>query len=176
MKALAEPIADLFGPIPYVGMQGLFDALHPKGDGNYFKSDHLRELSDDAIAALIEAHRAVTSPQDEIHVHDMRGAVSRGPAGGSAFPHRDAPYVLNVIAKWPGGGPGPEHVEWARAVVTSMKPFGTGTSYVNFLGDSEGTAELRASYGPETYDRLVAVKDRWDPENVFHLNQNVRPS
>jgi FAD/FMN-containing dehydrogenase len=176
LRSLAEPIADLFGPIPYLAMQGLLDALHPKGDGNYFKGYHLSDLPDGAIDALIAGHKAVTSPMNEIHVHDLRGAVAREPAGGAAFPYRDAPYLLNVIGKWPGGGPGPEHAQWARDLVASMEPFGTGVAYVNFLGDAEGTDRLRTAYGSDTYDRLVAAKDRWDPENVFHLNQNIPPS
>jgi FAD/FMN-containing dehydrogenase len=176
MKALAEPIADLFGPIPYVAMQCLLDGLHPKGDANYFKSHHMKDMPDAAIEALIAGHHAVTSPQNEIHVHDLRGAVARGPAEGSAFPYRDAPYLLNVIGKWPAGTPGEAHVGWARDVVASMEEFGTGRAYVNFLGDSEDTERLRDAYGAETYDRLVAAKDRWDPDNVFHLNQNIRPS
>ena len=176
LRAIAEPVADLIGPIPYVGMQGLLDALHPKGDGNYFKSHHMTDLPDEAIDALVAGHQAVTSPQNEIHVHDLRGAVARGPANGSAFPHRDAPYVLNVIGKWPAGTQGDAHIEWARDVVESMEKFGTGSAYVNFLGDPEDTDRLRSAYGPETYDRLVAIKDKWDPENVFHLNQNIRPS
>jgi FAD/FMN-containing dehydrogenase len=176
LRSLADPVADLFGPLPYVAMQSLFDALHPKGDGNYFKSAHVTDMSDEAIDALIAGHKAVTSPQNEIHVHDVRGAVARGPVGGSPFPHRDSPYVVNVIAKWPGGGPGPEHAAWSRELVASLEKFGPGSVYVNFMGDSENTDQLRDAYGAETYDRLVAAKDKWDPENVFHLNQNVRPS
>jgi FAD/FMN-containing dehydrogenase len=176
LRTLADPVADLLGPIPYTAMQSLIDALHPAGDGNYFKSHHMNDLPDEAIAALLAGHESVTSPMNEIHVHDLRGAVARQPAGGSAFPHREAPYVLNVIGKWPGGGPGPEHVAWAQDVVTSLEPFGTGAAYVNFLGDAEGADRLRAAYGEETYDRLVEAKDRWDPENIFHLNQNIAPS
>jgi FAD/FMN-containing dehydrogenase len=177
LRTLApEPIADLLGPIPYIAMQGLIDALHPAGDGNYFKSHHMSEMPDAAIEALIRGHQAVTSPRNEIHVHDLRGAVARGPAGGSAFPHREAPYVLNVIGKWTGGGPGPEHVDWARDVVESLEEFGTGAAYVNFLTDPEDTGRLRAAYGEETYDRLARVKAEWDPENVFHRNQNIKPA
>jgi len=176
LRAFAEPIADLLGPIPYTTMQSLIDGLHPPGDGNYFKSHHMTELPDDAIAALIAGHAAVTSPQNEIHVHDLRGAVAREPEGGSAFPHRDAPYVLNVIGKWPTGGPGPEHVEWARELVSSMEQYGDGTAYVNFLGDAEDDSRVRDAYGADTYDQLVEAKNKWDPENVFHLNQNIKPS
>src|SRR3954447_10860013 len=176
LRKLAEPVADLFGPIPYIAMQSLIDGLHPKGDGNYFKSHHMTDLPDEAIGALLRGHSAVTSPQNEIHVHDMRGAVAREPKGGSAFPHRDAPYLLNVIGKWPGGGDGSDHIAWARDVVASLEEFGDGTAYVNFLGDAEGDDRLREAYGDENYAALVAAKDKWDPENVFHLNQNITPS
>src|SRR3954453_9219057 len=176
LRSLAEPVADLFGPIPYVAMQSLVTGLHPKGGGNYFKSHHMTDLPDEAIGALLRGHSAVTSPQNEIQVHDMRGAVAREPKGGSAFPHRDAPYLLNVIGKWPGGGDGSDHIAWARDVVASLEEFGDGTAYVNFLGDAEGDDRLREAYGDENYAALVAAKDKWDPENVFHLNQNITPS
>jgi FAD/FMN-containing dehydrogenase len=176
LRQLAEPVADLMGPLPYSAMQSLLDGLHPAGDGNYFKSHHMGDLPDAAIDSLLFAHRSVTSPMSEIHVHDLRGAVARQPAGGSAFPHRDAPYVLNVIGKWPGGGPGPEHVAWARDVVASLEEYGTGAAYVNFLGDATDSRGVREAYGAETYDRLVEAKNRWDPENVFHLNQNIAPT
>jgi FAD/FMN-containing dehydrogenase len=176
LRKLAAPIADLLGPIPYIAMQSLVDPLQPAGDGNYFKSVHISDMPDAAIDALVRGHQAVTSPMSEIHLHDLRGAVARQPAGGSAFPYRDAPYVLNVIAKWPGGGPGPEHVDWARGLVESVEPFGTGAAYVNYLSDAEGAGRLRAAYGDETYDRLAEAKGQWDPENVFHLNQNIKPA
>src|SRR5438270_742057 len=105
------------------------------------------------------AERSSSPPKNEIHVHDLRGAVAKQPAGGSAFPHREAPYVLNVIGKWPGGGPGPEHVTWARDVVSSMEEFGTGAAYVNFLGDDESADRLRAAYGEDTYEGLVEAKN-----------------
>jgi hypothetical protein len=157
-------------------MQSLLDGLHPPGDGNYFKSHHMNDLPDEAIDALVRGHQSVTSPQNEIHVHDLRGAVAWQPAGGSAFPQREAPYVLNVIGKWAGGGVGPVHVDWARDVVASLEEFGTGEAYVNFQGDAQSAETLKVAYGPETYNHLVEAKDRWDPDNVFHLNQNIAPS
>src|SRR5262249_54411538 len=147
------------------------------GDANYFKSHHMTDMPDEAIERLIRGHQTVTGPQHEIHVHDMRGAVARQPEGGSAFPFREAPYGLNVLAQWPvASGAGAEHVEWTRDVVASLEEYGTGATYVNYQGDTQSTETLRASYGPETYDRLVAAKDKWDPDNVFHLNQNITPS
>ena len=176
IRSFATPVADLLGPMPYLAMQSLVDALHPPGDGNYFKSHHLSELPDAAVETLLAGHRAVSSPQDEIHVHDLRGAVARVPSAATAFPHRSAPMVLNVIGKWPGGTPADPHVAWARDVVRSMEPYGTGAAYVNFLGDDEGADRLQEAYGADTYAALVRAKDAWDPENVLHRNQNIRPS
>jgi FAD/FMN-containing dehydrogenase len=175
LRDFGEPVADLLGPIPYVAMQQLFDPLVPAGDGAYFKAHHLTELPDDAIEALAFAHRSSTSPMNEIHVHDLRGAVARPPRAGSAFPHRSAAFILNVIARWPGSGDGPEHVAWAREAIKSLEQYGDGTAYVNYLGDPEEVARLRAVYGEANYERLVAVKTHWDPDNAFHLNQNIRP-
>jgi FAD/FMN-containing dehydrogenase len=176
LRRLAEPVADLLGPLPYLGMQSLVDALHPPGDGNYFKSHHLEALPDEAIDLLVEGHGAMPSPQCEIHVHDLRGAVAREPGGATAFPHRSAPMVLNVIGKWPGGGSGPAEVAWARDVVASMEPYGTGAAYVNYLGDDEDPRRLQEAYGADTYARLVRAKDAWDPGNLLRRNQNVPPS
>jgi hypothetical protein len=125
---------------------------------------------------LIAGHDAVTSPQSEIHLQNLGGAVAKQPAGGSAFPQRGAAMVLNVIGKWAGPVEGPQHIAWARELVQKMEPFGTGAAYINFLSDAEDPRRLIEAYGAETYTRLVAVKDRWDPENVFHLNQNIPPS
>ena len=105
LRRLAEPVADLLGPLPYIGMQSLVDALHPPGDGNYFKSHHLEGLPDDAIDLLLAGHASMPSPMCEIHVHDLRGAVAREPGGATAFPHRSAPMVLNVIGKLAGRRP-----------------------------------------------------------------------
>ncbi|MEA2295355.1 MAG: hypothetical protein QOE86_2994 [Solirubrobacteraceae bacterium] len=176
LRTLAEPVADLLGAMPYAAMNSLVDALHPPGDGNYFKSHHLTELPDDAVEILLAGHTDVTSPMSEIHVHDLRGAVARPPGGETAFPRRDAPMVLNVIGKWPGRGPGDAHVEWARNLVAAMEPYGTGAAYVNYLGDEEGPDRLQEAYGADTYARLVRAKDAWDPDNVLRRNQNIAPS
>jgi FAD/FMN-containing dehydrogenase len=175
LRSLGDPVADLFGPLPYTAMQSLIDGLHPAGHGNYFKSHHLTHIPDDAIEVMLAGHRSISSPMSEIHVQDLRGAVAREPAGGSAFPHRQSPYVLNVVSKWPEG-PGDEHIAWTRDLLSSLEQYGTGAAYVNFLSDPEDTQRLRVAYGAETYDRLAEAKRRWDPENVFHLNQNIPPA
>jgi FAD/FMN-containing dehydrogenase len=173
LRTIAEPVADLIHPMPYQFIQSLLDPLWPKGINAYFKAANLAGLSDETIDSLVALHQDTPGPQCEIHVHQMGGAVARVGQTDTAFPERSMPYVLNAVT----GTPEPEllgaHTEWARAVVASAKRDETGRAYVNFLGDA---GEAESAYGEETYRRLVALKDEYDPTNVFRLNQNVAPS
>lgn len=172
-RAVAEPVADLLGPMPYTAMQSLIDPLWPKGIHAYFKATNLAALDDGLIDALCEQHLAAPGPQCEIHVHQMGGAVARVPEDATAFAERSMPFVLNAVAGWHDEALADPHVEWARAVNDAAAEASTGRAYVNFLGDG-GAA--RSSYGAETYDRLAALKREYDPTNVFRLNQNIEPS
>ena len=167
-----EPIADLCGPMPYTAMQSLIDPLWPKGIHAYFKASNLAGLDDGAIEALCRLHVEAPGPGAEIHVHQMGGAVGRVPEDATAFGERP-PYVLNAVTGWHDPELGDAHIAWARAVNEAAAGITTGRAYVNFLSDA-GAA--RSAYGPETYARLVALKDEYDPTNVFRLNQNVEPS
>ena len=173
VRGVAEPIADLLGPMPYGVIQTLIDPLWVKGIHSYFKATNLTRLDDELVGRLCEIHRAAPGPQCEIHVHQMGGAVARVPDGATAFAERSMPYVLNAVTGWHDEGVGAAHREWARTVIAAATDASTGRAYVNFLGDP-GAA--RTSYGDETYARLVALKDEYDPTNVFHLNQNIEPS
>jgi FAD/FMN-containing dehydrogenase len=175
LRELGEPIADLLGPIPYVAMQQLLDPLWGPGAHNYFKAGWLRWLDDRAIDTLVEYHRAVTSPKTEIHVHQMGGAVGRVPAGATAFGDRSAPFLLNIIASTFTSDGYDDAVGWAQRLHAAMQPALTGGTYVNFLS-AEGEERVRAAYEPETLARLTAVKDEYDPTNLFRLNQNITPS
>src|SRR3954453_6734618 len=118
-REVAEPIADLLGPMPYQGIQTLIDPLWPKGIQSYFKSANLRRLDDELVDALCAVHLAAPGPQCEIHVHQMGGAVARVPEDATAFSERSMPYVLNVVTGWQDADPdvGAAHRDWARAVV-----------------------------------------------------------
>jgi FAD/FMN-containing dehydrogenase len=170
---VAEPIADLLGPMPYTMLQTLLDPLWPKGIHSYFKATNLARLNDELIDRLCEVHSAAPGPQCEIHIHQMGGAVSRVTHGASAFAERSMPFVLNAVTGWHDPAAGPAHTEWAQAVIGAAEDASTGRAYVNFLGDA-GAA--RTSYGEDTYARLVALKDKYDPTNLFRLNQNIEPS
>jgi FAD/FMN-containing dehydrogenase len=174
LKDLGDPIADLIGVMPYVGMQSLLDPLWARGAHNYFRSAFVDELTDEAVAALVARYRAKPEPTSELHLHHFGGAVARYGDHHGAFGGRSAPYVFNVIARSPGAEGFDANVAWARGTTEALEPVSREGGYTNFMGDA-GDERLRASYGDANYERLVALKRRYDPENLFRLNQNIRP-
>src|ERR671930_182901 len=174
LRELGDPVADLMGPIPYVAMQSLIDPLWGPGAHSYFKAGWLGGLDDAAIDTLIEYRDTVTSPKSEIHIQHIGGAVARVSADATAFGDRSAPFLLNILASTFTADGHDEAVAWAQDLYGAMAPSLTGGTYVNFLSN-EGDGRVRAAYG-DKYDRLVALKDRYDPTNLFRLNQNIKPS
>jgi FAD/FMN-containing dehydrogenase len=175
LRDLGDPVADLVGPMPYVQMQSLLDDLYPRGTNAYMKAGYLGDLDDHAIETAIRYHQDATSPASEIHVHHFGGAVARADAEETAYGERQAPYVLNIIAMSHEPGGLDTHIDWAQRLYADIEPSLTGGAYINFLS-SEGEDRVRAAYGAEKFDRLRALKDRYDPTNLFHLNQNIPPS
>jgi FAD/FMN-containing dehydrogenase len=174
LKEQGDPVADLMGPLPYAAMQSLIDPLWGPGAHSYMKAGFLGGLDDAAIDTLTNYHQNATSPKSEIHVHHMGGAVARVPAGATAFGDRSAPFLLNVIASTFTAEGYDQSVMWAQQLHGAMTPALTGDSYINFLS-AEGDERVRAAYGAN-YDRLVALKNEYDPSNLFRLNQNIAPS
>jgi FAD/FMN-containing dehydrogenase len=173
LRAIAEPIVDLLGPMPYTAMQTLIDPLWQKGIHAYFKATNLARLDDELIDRLRRLHESAPGAQCEIHVHQMGGAVARVGDGDTAFSERSMPFVLNAVTGWHDPDETSVHTQWARAVIDAATDASTGRAYVNFLGDP---AAARSSYGAETYARLVALKREYDPTNVLRLNQNIDPN
>ncbi len=171
-REVAEPVADLLGPMPYTAMQTLIDPLWPKGIHAYFKATNLARLDDELIERLCELHRQAPGPQCEIHVHQMGGAVARVGDDESAFAERSMPYVLNAVTGWQDPEAAEAHVAWARAVIDAAADASTGRAYVNFLGDGDAAG---SAYGSDTYERLVELKSKYDPTNAFALNHNIPP-
>jgi len=161
--------------MPYTVIQSLLDPLWQAGAQNYFSGVMLDQLADEAIETLLARHAAGRAPAHELHLHHGGGAMATAPAGGTAFAHRNAAYILNIIARSPDREGFDQHIDWARATHKAMDPWSTGGGYVNFTSEP-GDDKVRASYPPDTYTRLVAVKDRYDPTNLFQLNQNIHPS
>jgi FAD/FMN-containing dehydrogenase len=174
LRAAAPPALDLAGPMPYLALQTMLDASVPHGLHNYNRAEWLDDLSDGAIETLVEQYDAVPSPLSQVILARMGGAVARVPSDATAFPHRGARNLLWMVSCWrPDEDPEP-HLAWGRAIGEAMRPFASGGVYVNALGD-EPADRVRAAYGAN-WPRLVELKRRYDPENVFRLNANIDPA
>jgi len=173
LRAFGSPMLDEIQPMPFPQMQTLLDAAFPDGNQNYWKSTFLRELSDDAIAVLVEHANRATSPLTGVTIEFYGGAASRVGVSESAFAQRQAQYDLVIVAQWVDPGESQRHIGWARGLADSMRPFSSGAYFLNFLGE-EGEDTIKAAFGPN-YDRLVGIKKKYDPKNFFCLNQNIKP-
>ena len=174
LRELGSPVAELVRPVPYLALQSALDGGAPHGRHYYWKSHRLPGLPDDAIDVLVERLEAITSPFSQIGGWAMGGAVSRVDPGATAVGEREVGFDVNIAAAWPPGDPDPgRHRAWVGRAWEALAPHSCGV-YVNFLSD-EGAAGVRAAYG-QRLARLVALKDRYDPDNVFRMNANVPPS
>jgi Berberine and berberine like len=165
---------DLFGPMPYTAIQGMFDASTPRGSRNYWRSSYLDTLTDQAIDTILSFTGKIPAPLGALHIHQLGGAMSRVPAGATAFGNREAGFLMNYVGLWLDPGEDAVNIAWVRASSDAMAPYGTGARYVNFLAD-EGEAGVRSAYEAQTFTRLQNLKARHDPANFFHLNQNIKP-
>ncbi len=173
LRKFGSPIVDVVGPNPYAGWQTVLDPLLTPGLRNYWKSHDFAEMSDGLIDVLIAHARKLPDPSTEIAFAQLGGAVSRVPGDATAYSHRDGQFVLNLHGRWEDRAKDAECVGWARELFRASAPFATGAVYVNFLTQEEGD-RIRAAYG-RNYDRLVKLKNRYDPSNLFRVNQNIRP-
>jgi FAD/FMN-containing dehydrogenase len=174
LRAFGRPVADVVAPHPYAAWQTVLDPLLAPGQRNYWKSHDFRELSDELIDVLVDYAGKLPDPQSEIAFAQLGGAVSRVPSAATAYTHRDAQFVLNVHGRWEDPAKDAACIGWARELFHAAGPFATGGVYVNFLTQEEGD-RIRAAYGGN-YDRLVRLKNRYDPTNLFRGNQNIRPA
>jgi FAD/FMN-containing dehydrogenase len=176
LRAFGRPLVDAIGPRAYTDLQRLFDPTVPHGWHYHWKTCELPPLEDRAIDLLCEQAGRITSPRSYIIVFQLGGAVARVPADATAFTQRDAAYNVNINAVWLPDDPEAErHVQWADDAFAALQPAARDRSYINFLAD-ERQERVRAAYGPRAYGRLVALKRRYDPDNVLRLNQNVDPA
>jgi FAD/FMN-containing dehydrogenase len=173
LRKFGKPIADVIAPQPYAAWQTILDPLLTPGLRNYWKSHDFQEVSEGLIDALIAHARKLPDPNTEIAFAQLGGAVSRVPADATAYSHRDGQFVMNVHGRWEDPAKDAECIGWARDLFRATAPFATGAVYVNFLTGEEGD-RIRAAYG-RNYDRLVKLKNRYDPRNLFRVNQNIRP-
>jgi FAD/FMN-containing dehydrogenase len=174
-KAIGTPIADVVGPMPYAGWQAAFDPLLTPGARNYWKSHDFVDLADGVIDVLLDAVRRLPSPQCEIFIGHLGGAINRVPVGATAYPHRDVNFVMNVHTRWDTPAEDARCIAWTRALHEATAPFATGGVYVNFMPEDEAARVQAGAYGVN-YDRLTRVKATYDPRNLFRMNQNVTPA
>jgi hypothetical protein len=169
------PAVDVLGPIPYAGIQGMFDAGTPRGSRNYWRSGYVQELTDEAIDTIVAAVPGIPHPMGQLHIHQMGGAMSRVGEGATAFGSRQVPFLMNYIGLWLDPSEDERNVAWVKDASDAMASYGTGQRYVNFLAD-EGEAGVASAYESETFTRLQGLKAQYDPTNFFHLNQNIKPA
>jgi FAD/FMN-containing dehydrogenase len=168
------PVMTQVGPMPYPAINTMFDEAYPTGSLNYWKSSFLRELDDDTIDAMIEAFDGCPSPMSGAVMEHFHGAATRVAVLETAVPHREPGYNYLLTSVWMDPAATDENVAWTRAHYRAMEPYFEDRRYVNYLSGDDATAAGRAVYGPN-YDRLTEIKARYDPDNVFHLNQNIEP-
>jgi FAD/FMN-containing dehydrogenase len=174
LKAFGPPVLDALGPMPYSAVNQMLDAAYPKGALNYWKSNFLATLSDAAIDTMIECYSRVPSPMTGMLLEHFHGAATRVPVGDTAFPHRSVGYNFVVTSEWLDPADTEKNIRWTRDTYKAMEPFmGTGR-YVNYLDADEPGDAAAAAYG-SNYAKLQQLKAKYDPNNFFHMNLNVRP-
>jgi FAD/FMN-containing dehydrogenase len=175
LGTFGKPYGSLTGPMPYTAWQQVTDPLNPPGARNYWKSHNLTILSDRFIDTIIGFTERLPSDLCEMPLLSLGGQISRLPADSTAYPHRDATYVMNVHGRWEEPGQDEQVIQWARDLWSATEPDATGGIYINFMTADEAGRVPSAAYGP-AWKRLTQIKARWDPDNFFRMNHNIPPA
>jgi FAD/FMN-containing dehydrogenase len=173
LRGFGKPLADVVGRAPFADWQTALDPLLTPGFRNYWKSHDFRELSDGLIEVLLAYAGKIPDPNSEIAYAQLGGAISQVPQEATAYGHRESQFAMNVHGRWADAEKDEACIGWARDLFKAAAPFATGAVYVNFMTQDEGE-RVRAAYG-SNYERLVQLKRKYDPTNLFRLNQNIRP-
>lgn len=174
LRAIGTPIADVIGPSPFAGWQQAFDPLLTPGERNYWKTHDLAGLSDGFIDTVVDYLGRLPDDQSEIFIGQLGGAMGRVPDDATAYQGRSAAYVMNVHGRWSDPAKDSACIGWCRELFAAAAPHATGEAYVNFMTGDEGD-RVEAAYGG-SYQRLVQLKNRYDPKNLFRMNQNIPPA
>jgi hypothetical protein len=175
IKAFGKPAGDVLVRRPYAQMQSLLDATQPKGRRYHWKSEYLPRIEPALCEKVIEHAARIRSPHSAVILFQIGGALNQLRGEHSPAGNRDARYVLNVAGSWEQAGDDTANVEWAREAWNDMKSFSTGGTYINFLTEDEGPERIEAALG-KGIGRLAEVKAKWDPQNVFRTNRNIKPA
>ncbi|MHB1416828.1 MAG: FAD-binding oxidoreductase [Chloroflexota bacterium] len=175
LRQLGTPIVDLSGPRPFVEVQTIFDEEYPRGRQYYWKSLYLDDFGDEAIARLLSLAAQAPSPLTTVDIWQLGGAISHVATDETAIARRRAPFLLNAESNWEDPAEATANIDWTRRCVAEMQQYSKGGLYLNFPGFlEEGQKGLAATFG-NNYERLVALKNKYDPTNLFRLNQNITP-
>jgi len=174
LREFGKPVGAHVGVQPYTAWQKAFDPLLTPGARNYWKSHNFTTIADGLIDVVIEYVKRLPSPHCEVFFGGIGGATKRPAPDATAYPHRDAEFVMNVHGRWETPAEDERCIAWSRDYFRASAPFASGGAYVNFLTADE-TDRVRAAYGPN-YDRLARVKAKYDPNNLFRTNWNVKPA
>lgn len=172
-RDVADPLFEHIGPMPYPALQSLFDGLYPPGLQWYWKGDFVRQLSDEAIAEHVK-YAEVPTMHSTMHLYPIDGAVHRVGEHDTAFSYRDVTWSSVIAGVDPDPANNERITQWARDYWEALHPYSAGGAYINFMME-EGQDRIRATYR-DNYERLVEVKSKYDPNNLFHVNQNIEPA
>ena len=176
IRSFATPIAGEVGPMPYTALQGMLDAGFPSGLHVHWRSEFIATLPDDFIDAAVSAFERVPSPLSALLLEQFGGAVSRIPRDATAFDQRDSDFNFVIVSRWADPAEKDKNVAWARETSERVQPFTTGRVYVNYIGAGEAPERVRAAFGSDKFNRLVEIKRKYDPTNLFQMNQNIPPN
>jgi FAD/FMN-containing dehydrogenase len=175
LRSFTKPALDMLGPIPYAIQQTLIDEANAFGFQQYNKGEHIKELSDEVIEVLLSQARTISSPLTSLIIFPYFGAPTRVDSSATAYSHRHPCYLLDSLTAWTDTSENERHFAWTRNFHASIRPFSNNEIYVNLLVN-EGEERIKQAYPASTYERLVALKNKYDPTNLFRLNQNIKPT
>ena len=175
LRDFGHPIADGIKPKPFAAHNSSLDAGQPKGMHYYWKSEYVTEIADEAIETLVASAAKMTSPHSRLAVFQLGGATQRHDEQAMAVSHRNAEYVIAINTGWANPQDTEKQIQWTRDLWTAIRPFSSGGVYVNFLSADDGEDRVRAAYGATKFERLVQLKSKYDPQNLFQVNKNIKP-
>jgi hypothetical protein len=176
LRNFGNPLADGIKVKPFAEHNASLDAGQPNGLHYYWKSEYLTEIADGAIETLVAFAANMTSPNTRLALFHLGGAIQNHDEGAMAVSHRNAEYILAINTGWPNPADSESRINWTKDLWTSIRPFSSGGVYVNFLSEDDGQDRVRAAYGGgEKYERLVQLKSKYDPDNLFQMNKNTKP-
>lgn len=174
IRQFGPPALDLLGPIPYPALQSMFDAIYPPGLQHYWKADFARELTDEAIEVHATYGPRIPTVESTMHLYPLGGAVQRVREDETAFSNRNMQFIHVIVGISPNAEDMLRIIEWVREYWSALHPYSSDATYVNFMMD-EGEERIKAAYRGN-YERLVALKNKYDPANLFQMNQNIKPT